>query len=363
MHRDLDALTKFGARLELPAGLRRVADPGAVAAFVDPEAGVSWWVHVEEGLHLCLDEATLDDLREHVDHHARFLIRMSAEARGERDARSDDPTWSPLIDFERRGHALETVHRMAYRPGLEVIMGHRLLPTPRGLVEVRVMAQDTITGLRESLFTLRALAGGLPLPLAQKDMDVRLGGEGSPRDALSRVRKALDGVTLEGLEAMAPLERREVELPTTGFAVVPPPRFVYVSKVQGAELFARTSFCTTDGREYFALGRGRGRLERGALARAGCELGTRLARRNQVQDVRAEVLAEEASTAFVRIAGRGHLGALAQVYGVFAHDDGAWGHVVIGGADAVPSERRIDDLRASLMTLRRLPQKPFWKFW
>ena len=94
-----------------------------------------------------------------------------------------------------------------------------------------------------------------------------------------------------------------------------------------------------------------------------CATGTRAVTARHRREVRAEVLAEETSTAFVRIAGRGHQGALAQVYGVFAHDDGAWGHVVIGGADAVPSGRRIDDLRASLMTLRRLPQKPFWKFW
>ncbi len=65
-----------------------------------------------------------------------------------------------------------------------------------------------------------------------------------------------------------------------------------------------------------------------------CATGTRAVTARHRREVRAEVLAEETSTAFVRIAGRGHQGALAQVYGVFAHDDGAWGHVVIGGADA-----------------------------
>lgn len=360
--KDLSAAEEHGARVSLPPRVR--PDARMPGAMVDPETHVRWWVHVDREPRLCLDDHALDDLREHAEHHARAMFLTSPEARERHGSRIDDPTWSPLVDFERRGDVLHLVHRMGYEPGREMVMGHRMLPTARGLIEVRVLAIDHVTGGRESVLTLAAMTNGNDRPLTQQEMDSPAHDATFPAHALSRVRAALDGVALEALAPAAPLPPEEVEMTTVGVALVPPPRFAYLGDFDGGEWFGRTSFCLTDGVEHFGVARCRGRVPRDALARRGRDHACEMLERAGATDVSAEVLADDEHGAFVFARAAGSAGPLGQAYGFFAEDDGRWGYVAILGSTAVPPARRVQDLRASLRTRRTLEtKKPFWKLW
>ena len=54
--------------------------------------------------------------------------------------RTNNPAWSPLVSCEVGEidgvTVLETIHRGVYMPGREVIMGHLLIPTRQGILEL-----------------------------------------------------------------------------------------------------------------------------------------------------------------------------------------------------------------------------------
>lgn len=358
----LSAAEDFGARVTLPPQVR--PDPRMPGALFDPDTDVRWWVHVGEP-RLCLDDHALADLREHAKHHARAMFMTSPEARERHGARTDDPTWCPLIELERREDVLHLVHRMTYEPGREMVMGHRMLPTARGLVEVRVLAMDGVTGARESVLTLAAMTSdGAQRPLTQAEMDAPEHDAKFPQHALSRVRAALETVSLTTLSPAPPLPRAEVELTSVGVALVPPPRFSYLGHFDDGEWFGRTSFCVTDGVEHFGVARRRGRVSRDALARRGRDLVRELLLHSRATDVEAEVMSDDDDGAFVFARAKGNAGPLGHAYAFFRDENGDWGYVAILGALAVPPERRVQDLRASLRTRRVLEtKKPFWKIW
>jgi len=144
-----------GIRVELPAGLA-VAKDGEDGAELEDEAnGVRWWFFLAPELRLELGAPDASELELAMRWYARAMFDDVFRATAGDEAgepRTADPDGTPMVDFERQrvggAAALRTVHRMAYRPGSEIVMAHLLVPLERGLFEARAVAGDALTGYR-----------------------------------------------------------------------------------------------------------------------------------------------------------------------------------------------------------------------
>jgi hypothetical protein len=182
----------------------------------------------------------------------------------------EEPDWSPIIDIEYRNVESETglstlallvVHRTAYRPGEQIVMGRLFLPVRRGLFEVIVMAGERGTGWRESSIVAERCkdetmtAERLESLLRDHDFDSPCYDEQFPAHCLSRVRKAMSWLmkesTLVVTEVPIQTHPPEVDLTQLRCRLVPPPRFVYCPNPANPESnkqrFCRASFGGTDG--------------------------------------------------------------------------------------------------------------------
>jgi hypothetical protein len=190
-----DALRRgdLGVRFAIPQHLKVLESTPAMVHARDVADGVEWWLFFEPGVHLDLAPAHHGDLAAALEHYGRAMFEQlhedgrdadaDAEADRDRRPRTADPSWSTMVDIEPvtldTAPALRTVHRMAYEPGREVVMGHLLVPLRRGLFEIRVLASDSLTGVREALLVNRKLAnlgGGEAPTLSQAEI------EGHPAD-------------------------------------------------------------------------------------------------------------------------------------------------------------------------------------
>jgi hypothetical protein len=184
----------------------------------------------------------------------------------------EDPSWSPIIDVEYidiacndggKTSGLVIVHRTAYRPGEQVVMGRLCIPVRRGLFEVIVIAGEVGTGWRESAIIASNCRSGdenmtaerLQLLLKSYKFDDAQYDMQFPSHCLSRVRAAMawlinvSQLTVTAKPAVP--AGQEVELKQLRCRVVPPKRFIYSPNTHNPESnkqrFCRASFGGTDG--------------------------------------------------------------------------------------------------------------------
>jgi hypothetical protein len=173
--------------------------------------------------------------------------------------RTEDPDWSPVVSIERvlldTSMALSVVHRMAYEHGLEIVMGHLLVPLRSGLFEFRVIAANKgPTGVRESQLFSQALAEAGVKTHEEAQRLMRSLSSDDPRydsrfpdHPLSVVRSMLRMLATPGViqltqpEPSAPAN--EVVLPEIGCAITPPRRYVRTPGSAGTLVrFSRVAF-------------------------------------------------------------------------------------------------------------------------
>jgi hypothetical protein len=233
--------------------------------------GVRVWM-LHQPLSLDLTAETQSTLEEDLQQTARILFRSTEallRAQGSiapqpdgRQARCDQPEWSPLIEHrivQLEGRPiLEVVHRTAYRPGCEFVMGHLLVPTSRGVLELRVIANDRTTGARESAMMIIAQRKGASTDLAglsgtqtQAYYDDPAYDAAFPRHCLSRVRAILSFLREPGriryLEEPHQGEAGRVKLPGLGSRITLPPRFRSAPGSPPGSRFTRMNLALTDG--------------------------------------------------------------------------------------------------------------------
>lgn len=236
------------------------------------------WTGVEHGLgwQCAVHDVRLDLQPQHhallvrdAEQQTRDLfVLVSARLPRDRPLRTDDPSWSPLVELTPRalsgGPGLTVIHRMTYQPGHEVIMGHLLAPVRAGLFELRVFGRAATTGMRESVLLMlagRESPGEDPIAqmrrLGQAHYDDPAHDARFPDHPLTRVREGLAWALahLEVVEPDAPAVDGEVELPGLGCAVVPPPRYRRLERGEGVAQFTRVSFAGTDGVQLLTLAR------------------------------------------------------------------------------------------------------------
>lgn len=375
-----------GIRVELPAQLAVVKDAEQKAELQDEATGVGWWFFLSPGLHLDLGSPDAGELELAVRWYARAMFDDVFRATASEDAgqpRTADPAWTPMVDFERLNiggaAALRTVHRMAYRPGREIIMAHLLVPLERGLFEARAVAGESLTGYREALL-LDAQPDMLAAAkmLKQADYDDPARDDKFPKHCLSRARAAIRWLVSEaGVKVLAPAPRRsngEVELAALGCAFVPPPRFVHEpdGDKPGVAAFRRVSFCATDGIEYLEVRRV-DELARTAPHELRARIEHFLREEHESAEVGELTLAAEEITVdgrlhvTVSVEGRGHSGALRNSFRSFVDDQRRAWFIAIMASAAVPAEVRSAELEAAARSWRRLlgaaSAKPWWRFW
>ncbi len=291
------------------------------------------------------------------------------------EPRTADPEWSAMVDCERvqvgGATALWTVHRMAYQPGDEIVMGHLMVPVKGGLFEVRLAARDEMTGVRESMMLIEQ-PGKL---LKQKDYDDPKHDEKFEMHSLSRVRKALRWLIEDaGLKVLAPAavhEGGEVVLSRLDCALVPPRRFVRTEKMDDYNLaaFQRVGFCGTDGIEQMLVQRvDELRKLTAEQLRGEAEVFSRgLNESSGLREVKLaveEVTVGERRCVLIVADGEGDDGGRRNSLCWLLDRKGRAYFVAILGSDAVPAEVRRDELRTTVASWRSTKDgKAWWKLW
>lgn len=122
----------------------------------------TWWLFHHSRMSMDISPTQFAGLQAHAEYYARAMFEDTSRTLAEDPAkplRTKDPSWSPLVDFERidldGGPAVRSVHRMVCRAGREMMMGHLLVPLEDGLFEARVLTVDMRTGYRESALMLQ----------------------------------------------------------------------------------------------------------------------------------------------------------------------------------------------------------------
>ncbi|MDI1429071.1 hypothetical protein [Polyangium sorediatum] len=388
---------RLGVTFQLPSHSKICRDERECAELVDEPKGVVWWFFFFPDLHLDVHEEHRADLRKSLEYYARAMFDDMFHKRDrvdeQRSPRTADPTWSPMIDVEPLNidgaEALRTVHRMAYEPGSEMIMGHLLLPLRQGLFEARVLCVDNMTGVRETLLVNKRLKERSPkseetfkqmtATFRQADFDDPRHDDAFPEHSLSRARAALRWLCIESnlrvMERPSPFEQGEVELSHMGCALVPPPRFRYDAPNGPSQegCFRRVSFCGTDGveRMYVNCWDDFARDTATHLPGVAESIARMLHEDSDIKDMRVtvETLAplDQRPLALVIVEGMGHLGLLRNVMLFFRDEHQLPWSLSRFGTAAVPREALAAELTEAARSFRfiRPPkqQKPWWRFW
>ncbi len=272
---------QVGVRFSVPEHLAVNQETSELTVLVDRERQLVWTLHLSEH-HLDLRPAHEELLRRDIERHARTLFEGCFH-RAERPAgrtpekpRTSDPAWSPVVEIERvqlgGAHALWVMHRMFYEPGNETVMGHLLIPLGHGLFEFRMFKHAEMTGLRESMLGIRAMAEARGSNADGRAQSLALGGVGQayfddprhdelfPDHPLSTLRSAKRWLLQEAqIEIATPVTRgqaEEVIAQHAGFAVTPPPRYALLPADDLPRMrFSRVSFATTDGVQLLTVAR------------------------------------------------------------------------------------------------------------
>jgi len=353
--------------------------------FAGPRAGVGWWVFFFPEISLDLSDNGWPTLTRDVGRQARALFEQMFRGRDmppERRAqgpRTNDATWSPLIEVERvsidGGAGLYALHRMTYEPGSEILMGHLLVPCAAGLAEARWVTTAPVTGIREAVWTDKMLrTSGVEAALAHPGQavfdDPALDAE-FPDHPLSIAREARRWLAKEvRVRVLRPAwrdERSTIDLPALGYSLVPPPRFGPPVTGPGPRgrpwaRSSRASISGSDGIDWFYVhafptpllvkwgsSERRLRTEVEKLARdVYTEAG--------VQSIKSDVLATDGdapASVRVTVEGDGHLGPLRMV----VHSIASEGRIVtlfLMTSATLPAADMLAELGAAARTLRRL---------
>ncbi|MCO5165973.1 MAG: hypothetical protein M9894_06350 [Planctomycetes bacterium] len=269
------ATGRHGVRFRPPPGWELAEEGERSALLVDRARGVGWNLGVYD-VALCLRPEDDALLAADVERHARALFERCFQSAQESPLalvapRTQDPAWSPVVELERvevgAAPALRVVHRLWYQPGRETVMGHLLVPLASGLADLRVIATDHSTGMRESTLFARALMarGGaspdqLMAELGQAHYDDPAHDALFPDHALSRARAALAWLVAEGgvdVRAPAAAEPARTCALAGSFAFEPPARHLPVAAGDGPDAVrcTRATFSGTDGLEVLAVQR------------------------------------------------------------------------------------------------------------
>jgi hypothetical protein len=255
----------MGVRLKVPSHLTAISDTDSLQ-LADTSRQLTWKLFFFPSLHLEIAEDPA--LREAFSLHARKIFedmfRISHPNDGA-EPRTKDPNWTPLIDVNRAvvdgGQALVTVHRMAYEPRSEVVMGHFLIPLRDGLFEARVLGSGQLpaTGTRETILMFQYASGNAPAPLPQATYDDPQHDQQFPTHPLSQVRTELATFPSDwALKILAPPQQRDagsIHL-SAQCRITPPSRYFLSESDETTATFKRVSFCGTDGIDVFFLARG-----------------------------------------------------------------------------------------------------------
>jgi hypothetical protein len=345
---------RYGVQLQVPPALVVRNEREDFAELQDEATGVVHHLFFFPDLHMVFRA----DLEAALQRHARHMFIEAFLANGgEGPPRTDDASWSPLVEVEHLNvggaPAMRTVHRMLYERGREMVMGHLLVPLRDGLFEIRVIALDQTTGFRESLILVqRQVAGFLP----QKEYDDPAWDATFPQHSLSRVRAALRGAReqwqLQVTRARDPMPDGEITLARLGCGLVPPPGFVLMpSSGPLREQLQRTSFCGTDGLESFLIERLESRIPLAKLRRAAEE--TTRKYHDDVEQLELHV-DERGSRVLVIAEGHGHRGRLRNALLWFLDGQSRpWSLALISTA-AVPRDVLTEELERSARSFRLL---------
>lgn len=409
----------LGVKLEVPREWQVIGESEEALQLIDEASQVQWWLFWFPGMHLALGQgggqgATDEDaqIEAAMRHYARAMFewafhhRARNEAGSEggsdggsgkpgggdagkaggkpageakREPRTADPTWTPMVDYERLqaggAPALRTVHRMSYEPGREIVMGHLLIPLKSGLFEVRVAAGDPMTGVREAMLLAMRRDPDATKPLTQREIDAPEHDEKFRDHALSRVRRALRWALAEAkLEVTAPAavhQHGEVVLKKLDCALTPPPRFVRQVDHDdyNLEVFQRVGFCGTDGVERLLVQRvyELGKLAPAQLRAAAEKYSRQLNEKSEVRDLALtteEVALGERRAVLVEVCGQGHDGGLRNSFCWVLDRKGTAHLIAILGSDAVPASERRDELLAAATSWRSTRDaRPWWRPW
>ena len=219
-----------------PGELEVLKDGERLAVFVHKETGALW-----QCVRTVFPFRWDDDVsawQRQVERQAKGMFleqwaRLAGEREGEGKPRTDDPTWSPIIECERIEIDDEPVakilHRTAYEPGLEAINCRLLIPIEAGTIEFVCQTTDRLTGMRETVLMagLMRESDELEHP-GQPYFDDPKHDETFSDHALSRSRREVERVLrLGGLKISGTVQapRGRVDLPDSACSLVPPARF------------------------------------------------------------------------------------------------------------------------------------------
>ncbi|WP_375758652.1 hypothetical protein [Corallococcus exercitus] len=256
-----------GLRLVLPGRFAIQGEQETSAELVDLDRRAALFLF-RFNLQLDLSPEHDELLALDIERHARDLFeRNFHENHGQQPAggggakvpRTADPAWSPVVSIKRirlgTCGALSVVHRMAYEHGMEVVMGHLLIPLRSGLFEFRIVAAERgPTGVRESvIFGEEAAKAGVKTDEALDRVMKSFNSDDPrhdsrfPQHPLSVVRSLLQLLAAPGniqvTEPALQLHAGEVRIPELGCAMTPPPRYLRTSDSNGTFLrFSRLAF-------------------------------------------------------------------------------------------------------------------------
>ena len=320
---------------------------------VDHDHAMFWHVLFRPDGALDLGAPHREHLEIRLERYARMMFdNVHASVGTAETPRTADAEWSPMVDVEYidvcGAPALRTIHRMIYEPGTEVVMGHVLVPTASGLLELRSTCRAEQTGYRESM--LMVLLGDMTTHPGQAYFDDPTHDASFEHHPLSRTRAGLSAVLerFEAVTAPLPPAPAHLEVASARCVLEPPPRF---RQMPGS--ITRVSFCTTDGVETLTVERDvvpeGANLEhhasthiRDALESAGLSH----------VDTRATWL-DDGSVA-IRGAGVGHMGPLRHVFLWTPPRDGASFKLGLFGDGVSPEAELIDELWHASLTCRDL---------
>jgi hypothetical protein len=384
----------LGVAVELPPEREVTASGGAEYAFTG--AGQVAWQYLFRPVALDLAAASEAALAADVEVTARAIFRHTEAVFAAREpphplrargpdgvpcSRLDDASWSPVIERATvaigGAPALRVIHRVTYGPGREIVMGHLTVPVAAGVLELRLIAIDHTTGLRESVLMLAgdlllkavAPAGERSVP-PQSHFDDPAHDARFPSHCLSRVRAALAWSQAPGrLRVTVPATaawREVVDVAALGGTISLPPRFVLVGADDHGAAFTRVNFALTDGVwRLLALAspaRGLAAEEAPLLRHAVAAL----ARHCGVTDLsRARIATADAEDGTLRL-GLGLEGSdgVPRVESLWwrARPDEFAG-VVLSAPEHVTQEEALDTLLEVVSSWRPHAPRPWWRFW
>lgn len=239
----------LGVRLHLPDQLESLEQGPTFARWIDRDA-LSTALAIHSPFPLDLSDARKPTLRAELEAEARRVFvakyRSLAAERGatalDRPPRTDDPSWSPIVELDLLerddGRLLRCISRLSYQPGHELIRGLLCCPLANGHLWLALMHLSTQTGMRESVLTLRLNpAEGFEHP-GQAFYDDPTHDETFPQHGLSCVRRGLahwlgaDAGALEitARQPSAPHPGAPITLVDSDSSLVVPPGFLHVPR-------------------------------------------------------------------------------------------------------------------------------------